>query len=225
MKTMCIMMYAALAGALELAASNGIALAATNAVALTDAEVRMVERSRARRARAEEAARKATVRNRVEGIALHAPGMTRNALNSAQLGPHVGARAATGSARQMVPKTVFNRLRIIGMDARSIPGHVIYTYARGGETWCETNTVKAVNYKVAKNRYSKLKIIVAAKAAGKWSALKAGIEAADLVDEWHACQYIEDGDPSFIAATNAVVAAGIATSGEVAAFLRSAIDN
>ena len=62
-------------------------------------------------------------------------------------------------------------------------------------------------------------------AAGKWDALKAGIAAADLEDEWNACQYIEDGDPSFMASTNKVVADGIATAEEIAAFLKQAIDN
>lgn len=197
----------------------------TNAVALTDAEVRMVERARARKAKAAEAAKVATARNRAEAIALKAPGMTRNALNDAQLGPHVGARAATASARRMVPKTVYGRKRIVGMDAQSVPGSVVYTYAQGGSLWCETNALKAVEFKAARNRYSKLRIVVTAKAAGKWDALKAGIAAADLADEWNACQYIEDGDPSFVAATNAVVAAGVATAEEIAAFLEQAIDN
>ena len=102
---------------------------------------------------------------------------------------------------------------------------VVYTYAQGGRVWCETNALKSVEFKAARNRYSKLKIVVAAKAAGKWDALKAGISAADLDDEWNACQYIEDGDPSFVSATNAVVAAGIATAEEIASFLVQAIDN
>lgn len=198
---------------------------ATNAVALTDAEVRMVERARARKAKAVEAAKAAAARNRAEAIALRAPGMTRNALNDARLGPHVGARTATASARRMVPKTVFGRKRIVGMDAESVPGFCIYTYAQGGRVWCETNALKAIEFKAARNRYSKLEIVVAAKAAGRWDALKAGIAAADLEDEWNACQYIEDGDPSFVAATNAVVAAGVATAEEIAAFLEQAIDN
>ena len=183
---------------------------ATNAVALTDAEVRMVERARARKAKAVEAAKVATARNRAEAIALKAPGMTRNALND---------------ARRMVPKTVYGRKRIVGMDAESVPGFCVYTYAQGGRVWCETNALNAVEFKAARNRYSKLKIVVAAKAAGKWDALKAGIAAADLADEWNACQYIEDEDPSFVAATNAVVVAGVATAEEIAAFLEQAIDN
>lgn len=208
-----------------LASATGAVDGATNAVALTDAEVRMVERARARKAKAGEAAKAAAARNRAEAIALRAPGMTRNALNDAQLGPHVGARAATASARRMVPKTVYGRKRIVGMDAESVPGFCVYTYAQGGRVWCETNALKAVAFKADRNRYSKLRIVVAAKAAGKWDALKAGIAAADLADEWNACQYIEDGDPSFVAATNAVVAAGVATAEEIAAFLEQAIDN
>ena len=182
---------------------------ATNTVALTDAEVRMVERARARNA-------KVDARNRTEAIARKATGITRNAPDGAPF---------AASVRRMVPKTVFGRKRIVGMDAESVPGSVVYTYAQGGSVWCETNALKAIEFKTTRNRYSKLKIVVAAKAAGKWDELKAGIAAADLADEWNACQYIEDGDPSFVAATNKVVAAGIATAEEIAAFLEQAIDN
>lgn len=182
---------------------------ATNTVALTDAEVRMVERARARNA-------KVAARNRTEAIARKATGMTRSAPDGAPF---------AASVRRMVPKTVFGRKRIVEMDTESVPGSVVYTYAQGGSVWCETNALKAIEFKAARNRYSKLKIVVAAKAAGKWDALKAGIAAADLEDEWNACQYIEDGDPSFVAATNKVVVAGIATAEEIAAFLEQAIDN
>ena len=182
---------------------------ATNAVALTDAEVRMVERARARNA-------KVAARNRAEAIARKAAGMTRIVPDGATF---------AASARRMVPKTVYGRKRIVGMDAESVPGSVVYTYAQGGRVWCETNALKAVEFKADRNRYSKLKIVVAAKAAGKWDALKAGIAAADLEDEWNACQYIEDCDPAFVSATNAVVAAGVATAEEIASFLRQAIDN
>ena len=208
-----------------LAAATGAVDGATNAVALTDAEVRMVERARARKAKAEEAAKAAAARNRAEAIALKAPGMTRNALNDARLGPHAGMRAATASARRMVPKTVYERKRIVGMDAESVPGKVVYSYAQGVRTWCETNELRALAFRAARNRYSKLRIIVAAKAAGRWDALKAGIRAAGIEDEWLACQYVEDGDPAFVATTNAVVAAGIATAEEIAAFLEGARDN
>ena len=182
----------------------------TNTVSLTDAEVRMVERARARNA-------KVAARNRAEAIARKVPGRTRTAVY--EVAPFAAA------VRRMVPKTVYGRKRIVEMDAESVPGSVVYTYAQGGSVWCETNTLKAIELKAHRNRYSKLKIVVAAKAAGKWDELKAGIAAADLADEWNACQYIEDGDPSFVAATNAVVTAGVAAGEEVDAFLKKAIDN
>ena len=218
MKTMWIAGTALVAAIAAWAATD-----ATNAVALTDAEVRMVERARARKAKAEEAAKVATARNRVEALANAKT--NRTLLINAQLGPHVGARQTAAAIRQMVPKTVYGRKRIIGMDAESVPGFCVYTYAQGGNVWCETNALQAIEFRATRTRYSKLKIVVAAKAAGKWDALKAGIAAADLADEWAACQYIEDGDPSFVVATNAVVAAGVATAEEIAAFLKSAIDN
>ena len=199
--TACMAMLSA-----TVALSDG---AATNTVALTDAEVRMVERARVRNA-------KVAARNRAESIARKATGMTRSAPDGATF---------AASVRRMVPKTVYGRRRIVGMDAESSPGFCIYTYAQGARVWCETNALKAIEFKATRNRYSKLKIVVAAKAAGKWDALKAGIAEANLEDEWNACQYIEDGDPSFVAATNAVVAAGISTAEEIAAFLVKAIDN
>ena len=203
-------MKTVIAGIVLLAASVAWSAGeATNTVALTDAEVRMVESARARNA-------KVAARNRTEAIARNGAGMTRSAPDGAPF---------AASVRRMVPKTVYGRKRIVGMDTESVPGSVVYTYAQGVRVWCETNALKAVAFKAARNRYSKLKIVVAAKDAGKWDELKAGIAAADLEDEWNACQYIEDGDPSFVAATNKVVVAGIAMAEEIAAFLETAIDN
>lgn len=117
--------------------------------------------------------------------------------------------------------------RLVAREAVVIGGvtNVVTTYRQGGELHSVTNPVKVVQSYVSRSRWSKLKIITAAKAAGKWDALKAGIQAAGLEDEWLACQYIEDGDPAFTAATNAVTAAGIATADEIAAFLAGALDN
>jgi hypothetical protein len=73
-------------------------------------------------------------------------------------------------------------------------------------------------------RYSKLKLIVAAKAAGKWADVKAFIQAHDMMDEWNACQFITSDYPAYIAATNAVVSLGVATDAEVKAFMKAAED-
>jgi hypothetical protein len=73
-------------------------------------------------------------------------------------------------------------------------------------------------------QYSKLGIITAAKQAGKWDTVKSFIAAAGLEDEWIAANYITDTHPAFIAATNAVVASGLATSAEIAAFLVASKD-
>ena len=114
--------------------------------------------------------------------------------------------------------------RIVGMDSKSVPGSIVYTYKRGAEVWKATNAVQRMAIQATPNRYSKLKIIVAAKSAGKWSAVKEFLSANDLMDEWNACMYIEDGNPYFVQATNAVVAAGIATDEAVKAFLDAAKD-
>ena len=73
-------------------------------------------------------------------------------------------------------------------------------------------------------QYSKLSIITAAKASGKWKTLKAFISSHDLEDEWQAASYISDAHPAFVAATNAVVLAGVATADEISAFLDASRD-
>ena len=73
-------------------------------------------------------------------------------------------------------------------------------------------------------QYSKFELVLAAKQVGKWDAIKAWIDAAGLSDEWLAVEYLVDSEPQFATITNAVVAAGIATAGEVAAILDAARD-
>ena len=73
-------------------------------------------------------------------------------------------------------------------------------------------------------RYSKLKLIVASKAAGKWEAFKAFIAQAGYEDEWQACQFLSAGYEQFEQAKTAVIAAGIATAEEVDAILASSVD-
>lgn len=86
---------------------------------------------------------------------------------------------------------------------------------------CACCLVAAASYAT---NYSKLSIITAAKASGKWQTLKTFIAAHDLVDEWQAASYISDAHPAFIAATNAVVLAGVATADEISAFLEASRD-
>ena len=73
-------------------------------------------------------------------------------------------------------------------------------------------------------RYSKLKLIVAAKAAGKWDAFKAFIASAGYSDEWAACQFLSSDYAQFAAAKTAIVAAGIATEEEVDEILAASVD-
>ena len=73
-------------------------------------------------------------------------------------------------------------------------------------------------------RYSKLKLIVASKAAGKWEAFKAFIAQSGYEDEWQACQFLSSGYEQFEQAKAAVIAAGIATSEEVDAILSASVD-
>lgn len=73
-------------------------------------------------------------------------------------------------------------------------------------------------------RYSKLKLIIAAKAAGKWAAFKAFIAQAGYEDEWAACQFLSSDYAQFAAAKEAIIAAGIATAEEVEAILAASVD-
>lgn len=72
--------------------------------------------------------------------------------------------------------------------------------------------------------YSKLGIVTAAKAAGKWEAVKSWIAVNGYTDEWQAAAYFSDAYPLFAAITNQVVASGLATRAEVDAFLAAAKD-
>ena len=73
-------------------------------------------------------------------------------------------------------------------------------------------------------RYSKLKLIVASKAAGKWDAFKAFIAQAGYEDEWQACQFLSSGYEQFEQAKTAIIAAGIATAEEIDAILTASVD-
>lgn len=73
-------------------------------------------------------------------------------------------------------------------------------------------------------RYSKLKLIVASKAAGKWEAFKAFIASAGYEDEWQACQFLSSGYAQFEQAKTAIIAAGIATAEDIDAILAASID-
>lgn len=118
------------------------------------------------------------------------------------------------------------RTRIVAQDTSTIPGSVITTYRQGLKSWSTTNVLRVVNRPVLRPvRYSKLKLINAAKAADKWDDVKAAIQAMNLEDEWLACQFITSDYPAYIVATNAVITQGIATEAEVKAFMRQAEDN
>ena len=73
-------------------------------------------------------------------------------------------------------------------------------------------------------RYSKLKLIVASKAAGKWDAFKAFIASAGYEDEWNAAQFLSSNYAQFNAAKEAIVATGIATAEEIEEILAASVD-
>ncbi len=147
--------------------------------------------------------------------------MIKIILGALAMGLAVASFGAAGS--KTYADYLKERKRVI---AREIVGDkVLTTLAQGRKTWVETNTLQRVVQRVAPIRYSKLKLINAAKAAGKWDEVKAAIQAMNLEDEWLACQFIASDYPAYVAATNAVITRGIATEAEVKAFMRQAEDN
>ena len=115
------------------------------------------------------------------------------------------------------------RKRVVARE--KVGDKVLTTFAQGRKTWVETNTLQVVAQRTAPIKYSKLKLIIAAKAAGKWDDVKAAIQTTNLEDEWLACQFITSDYPAYVAATNAVIMQGIAKEAEVRAFMKMAEDN
>ena len=74
-------------------------------------------------------------------------------------------------------------------------------------------------------QYSKLSLVNAAKAIGKWGDIKSFIASAGLTDEWQCCAYISDSHPLFSLATNHVVTVGIVTAEEMAQILSASVDS
>ena len=72
-------------------------------------------------------------------------------------------------------------------------------------------------------RYSKLKLIVASKAAGKWDAFKSFIAQAGYEDEWNAAQFLSSGYEQFEQAKTAIIESGIATAEEIDAILAASV--
>ena len=135
------------------------------------------------------------------------------------------AAVATAAFCAVADAVNFTRIRkrVVGRELINSGAQVVYTYQQGAKTWSETNAVRRINSRPVV-RYSKLKLIVAAKTAGKWADVKSFIEANDMLDEWNACQYLTSDYPAYIAATNAVVSLGVATDAEVKAFMKAAED-
>lgn len=136
------------------------------------------------------------------------------------------ATMAIAATKDIATRYIKERTRIVAQDTETIPGKVITHYRKGKQSWATTNIIAVINRVIDRPvKYSKLKLIVAAKAAGKWQDVKAAIAAMDLEDEWQACQFITSDYPAYVAATNAVITRGIATEAEVKAFMRQAEDN
>lgn len=132
----------------------------------------------------------------------------------------VAAFAAAGS--KTYADYLAAKKRVVAREV--VDDKVLTTFAQGRKTWVETNTLNRVTQRTAPIVYSKLKLIVAAKEAGKWQDVKLAIKTMDLEDEWNAAQFITSDYPAYVAATNTVISMGIASEAEVKAFMKKAED-
>ena len=132
----------------------------------------------------------------------------------------VAAFAAAGS--KTYADYLAAKKRVVAREV--VDDKVLTTFAQGRKTWVETNTLNRVTQRTAPIVYSKLKLIVAAKEAGKWQDVKLAIKTMDLEDEWNACQFITSDYPAYVSATNTVISMGIASEAEVKAFMKKAED-
>lgn len=132
----------------------------------------------------------------------------------------IAALAAAGSKTYADYQA--EKKRVISREV--VDDKVLTTFAQGRKTWVVTNTLNRVTKRTAPIVYSKLKLIVAAKEAGKWQEVKSAIKAMDLEDEWNACQFITSDYPAYVSATNTVISMGIASEAEVKAFMKKAED-
>ena len=132
----------------------------------------------------------------------------------------IAAFAAAGS--KTYADYLAAKKRVVAREV--VDNKVLTTFAQGRKTWVETNTLNRVTQRTAPIVYSKLKLIVAAKEAGKWQDVKSAIKAMDLEDEWNAAQFITSDYPAYVSATNTVISMGIASEAEVKAFMKKAED-
>lgn len=132
----------------------------------------------------------------------------------------VAAFAAAGS--KTYADYLAEKKRVISREV--VGDKVLTTFAQGRKTWVVTNTLNRVTQRTAPIVYSKLKLIVAAKEAGKWQDVKLAIKTMDLEDEWNAAQFITSDYPAYVSATNTVISMGIASEAEVKAFMKKAED-
>lgn len=129
------------------------------------------------------------------------------------------------ATKDIATQYIKERTRIVAQDTKTIPGKIITHFRKDKKSWATTNDIVVINRVIDRPvKYSKLKLINAAKAAGKWADVKAAIAAMDLEDEWNACQFITSDYPAYVAATNTVISMGIASEAEVKAFMKKAED-
>ena len=138
----------------------------------------------------------------------------------------LAAIAAGGVISKTQQQFLDSRVRVVARDCASVSGHIVYTYRQGAREWKTTNAVqRVVGQAAGGDRYSKYRIIVNAKASGKWAEMRAAIVSLDLMDEWNACQFISSEDPNFISATNKVVQSGLASTEDIKEFLDASKDD
>ena len=104
--------------------------------------------------------------------------------------------------------------------ATKVDGTNIISVVRQGLTESVvTQAIRRISGRLPTNKYSRRKLVQGLKSAGKWPLVRSWLAESGWEDEWLVSTYLAADDPLFIAATNAVVAAGVLSASEVSGVL------
>lgn len=108
--------------------------------------------------------------------------------------------------------------------------YVQYHYRQAGVEWYELKERREISGVVGPRRYSKLKLLYAAEAAGKSGQLKAALsskETANGLTYWDlfmAAMYLREDDENLMAGIQLAVESGLCTQEQLDAILEASID-
>ena len=107
---------------------------------------------------------------------------------------------------------------------------VQYHYRQSGVEWYELKERREITGKVGPKRYSKLKLLYAAEAAGKSGQLKAALSAKETPngltywDLFMAAMYLREDDKNLMEGLRLAVESGLCTQEQLDAILEASLD-